>query len=103
MTTPKNDKVERPCEACHGRGWLLMFNTDRRVSEIQRCDACDRYASDEEAGEAAAPIIEAALALTDLAVGNAVAKVRRRRRPSRSIRTCTCFAGTRSFARGCCR
>jgi hypothetical protein len=81
MTTPKNNQVERPCEACHGRGWLLMFNTDRRVSEIQRCDACDRYASDEEAGAAAAPMIEAALVLTDLTICSAVARVQRRRQP----------------------
>jgi hypothetical protein len=81
MKTAKEQKPSEPCPVCHGRGWLLMFNTDRRVSEIQRCDACDRYASDEEAGEAAAPIIEAALALTNLSIGNAVANVRRRRRP----------------------
>lgn len=50
-----------PCEACGDRGWILAFNTDRRVTEIQRCDACDRFASDEAAAEMAVPLLEAGL------------------------------------------
>lgn len=67
------------CEACRGRGWILSFNMDRQVYEIQKCDTCDRFDSDREAGDVGARIIEAALAVTDLAVHNAVQNVRRRR------------------------
>jgi hypothetical protein len=77
MTMTKNKQGESRCEACQGRGWLLAFNTDRRVYEIQRCDACDRYASDEKAGDAAAPLIHASIAIADLAVQNALAVTRR--------------------------
>jgi hypothetical protein len=51
-----------PCEACEGRGWAIFFNTDRETCEIQRCDACEQYESDRAAGEAAVPVIDAALA-----------------------------------------
>lgn len=38
-----------PCPACKGDGWLLIFNTDNNAFEIQRCDGCCRYPSDEKA------------------------------------------------------
>lgn len=37
------------CPACKGDGWLLIFNTDSNAFEIQRCDGCCRYPSDEKA------------------------------------------------------
>lgn len=43
MTPPTN------CPECAGKGWLLLFNTDTRALEVQRCDACERFASDEDA------------------------------------------------------
>jgi hypothetical protein len=47
--------TESPCEACDGVGWR-QFNIGNDQSpkyEIQRCDACEQYASDEAAREAA--------------------------------------------------
>jgi hypothetical protein len=49
------------CAACGDRGWILAFNTDRRVTEIQRCDTCQVYDSDEEAAKAAVPLLESGL------------------------------------------
>ena len=36
-----------PCNACKGTGFILA-NLDSRM-EIQRCDACDKYAHDDTA------------------------------------------------------
>jgi hypothetical protein len=49
------------CQACAGRGWILSYNTDRHVTEIQRCDTCQVYDSDEEAAKAAVPLLESGL------------------------------------------
>lgn len=49
------------CEGCGGRGWILSVNTDRHVTEIQRCDTCQVYDGDEEAAKAAVPLLEAGL------------------------------------------
>ncbi len=52
--------VEPPCEACDGLGWR-QFNVGNDQSpqyEIQRCDACEQYDSDEDAREAAAKAAE---------------------------------------------
>jgi len=59
------------CEACSDRGWLLAFNADRQITEIQRCDACERFKTDTQAGEAAVLVIEHALAVR-LAKGQVV-------------------------------
>lgn len=37
------------CPACGGKGWLVMFNTDSQALELQRCDACCLFQSDEAA------------------------------------------------------
>jgi hypothetical protein len=71
MGNAKEKERQPPCEACHGRGWLLSFNMDRGVYEVQRCDACARYDSDEAAGDDAVPMLEAALAMADLMIENA--------------------------------
>ena len=42
---------EPPCPDCGGRGWLHM-TSGLRGREIQRCDSCRVYATDEEATEA---------------------------------------------------
>jgi hypothetical protein len=67
------------CATCHGRGWLLSYNVDREIYEIEKCDTCDRFDSDRHAGDAAAPIIEATLALADLVIRSAVEDTRRRK------------------------
>ncbi len=59
MSANAKKRTDEICEACHGRGWLLAFHTEREVYEIEKCDTCDKYDSDREAGDAAAPIIEA--------------------------------------------
>lgn len=43
-----------PCPACKNDGWLLIFNTDGNAFEIQRCDGCCRYPSDDKARAAIA-------------------------------------------------
>lgn len=61
------DTEPEPCEVCKDRGWLLSYNVDRAVYEIQRCDTCKRYDSDKAAGNVAVPDLErglCALALT---------------------------------------
>lgn len=45
MTAP----ISSDCAACTGRGWLLLFNADSAALELQRCDLCCRFDSDEEA------------------------------------------------------
>lgn len=42
------------CSECAGRGWLVMLNADKRVLELQRCDACSRFDSDNDVQEHAA-------------------------------------------------
>lgn len=40
-------KKKKPCPACSGRGLLVSSNIDRGGRlEIQRCDLCERFASD---------------------------------------------------------
>jgi hypothetical protein len=47
--------AESPCEACDGDGWVRcnIGNDQSPQIQIQRCDACEKYGSDEEAQEAA--------------------------------------------------
>ena len=55
--------TEPPCEACDGVGWS-QFNVGNDQSpqyEIQRCDACERYDSDQAAREAAAKEAESSI------------------------------------------
>jgi hypothetical protein len=47
MSTARSDGFP----ACGGKGWLVMFNTDTRALELQRCDACCLFQSDEAARE----------------------------------------------------
>ena len=42
------------CPACGGLGWLLVDIDNEGYFAIQRCDACGRYESDNEAVEAVA-------------------------------------------------
>lgn len=39
------------CDDCKDRGWILAYNTESEHSEIQRCDACNKYGGDMEAWE----------------------------------------------------
>ena len=39
------------CDLCNGAGWIDTFNTDREVQEIQKCDNCNIYKTDEQAKE----------------------------------------------------
>ncbi|MGA2542498.1 MAG: hypothetical protein ABSG78_13170 [Verrucomicrobiota bacterium] len=52
--------TEPPCEACDDKGWLQcnVGNDQSPQSEIQRCDACEQYDSDQAAREAAAKAAE---------------------------------------------
>lgn len=43
----------RKCDVCNERGYISAFNTDTQQNEIQRCDFCERYKTDEEARLAA--------------------------------------------------
>lgn len=52
--------TQPPCEACNDKGWLRcnVGNDQSPQHEIQRCDACERYHSDQAAQEAAAKAAE---------------------------------------------
>ena len=52
--------TEPPCEACDDKGWLQcnVGNNQSPKYEIQRCDACGRFDSDQAAREAAAGAAE---------------------------------------------
>ena len=39
------------CEACKGEGVLLVDKDHSGKLEIQRCDTCDKFASDNDAVE----------------------------------------------------
>jgi hypothetical protein len=41
------------CKVCKGRGFLIIFNTDSRKLEIQRCDNCQIFENDEIAEQEA--------------------------------------------------
>jgi hypothetical protein len=53
--------IEPPCEVCDGVGWREFYvgNDQSPLHEIQRCDACGRFDSDQAAREAAARTAEA--------------------------------------------
>ena len=44
-----------PCEVCDSQGFFLSENTSKDHTEIQRCDACQRFSSDIEAWKYAKP------------------------------------------------
>jgi len=37
------------CNLCNGVGWIDTFNTQKGVQEIQKCDDCNIYQTDEQA------------------------------------------------------
>ena len=39
------------CETCDGKGWLHTLNAERGAMEIQRCDGCSVFMTDEKALE----------------------------------------------------
>jgi hypothetical protein len=47
-------KANGHCLACQDTGWLLVDIDNEGHFAIQRCDACGRYESDNEAVEAVA-------------------------------------------------
>jgi hypothetical protein len=51
-----------PCEACGDKGWLLVENSDHSL-RFERCDACQKFESDEAALKAVAKAAEAQPAL----------------------------------------
>ena len=58
-------KRARECEPlcdCGDRGWLYSFNTNTRQMEIQRCDDCQEFDSDDEALK---HVVELAIKATD--------------------------------------
>lgn len=71
------------CEGC--QGWAF-FDADG-VTELQRCDACDRFPDDAAAAEYAVPLIEDALKRSDeLARLHAtVAELQKQRDHARSV------------------
>ena len=41
------------CGMCKGRGWVFSYDTQKKKSEIQRCDHCLKYKTDPTARKAA--------------------------------------------------
>jgi hypothetical protein len=59
IALPDEIEVESSvCEACEGRGWVRcnIGNDQSPQYQIQRCDLCEHYESDEAAQEAAAAV-----------------------------------------------
>jgi len=47
------------CELCLNKGWLLSYNTSTNVEEVQKCDECDVFESDQHAQQHASHAEEA--------------------------------------------
>ena len=56
--------MAKRCEACNGRGFLLQDN-DRHGLRIERCDACEKYDSDDVATQVVFDIASAALLISE--------------------------------------
>lgn len=41
--------VKAHCEACHNQGWLVVTKSPSGEVDVERCDLCRRFATDEEA------------------------------------------------------
>ena len=39
------------CELCLNKGWIWIYNTSTDIEEIQKCDDCGMFESDQEAQE----------------------------------------------------
>ena len=37
------------CKLCEGRGYALIYNTEKKIDEIQKCDECGIFESDFDA------------------------------------------------------
>lgn len=37
------------CELCLNKGWIWTLNTNTNIQEVQKCDDCNVFDSDEEA------------------------------------------------------
>jgi hypothetical protein len=37
------------CNLCNGAGWIDTFNTQKEAQEVQKCDDCNIYQTDEQA------------------------------------------------------
>ena len=37
------------CDLCNDVGWIDTFNTKKETQEIQKCDDCNIYQTDEQA------------------------------------------------------
>ena len=44
------------CEACDGDGAIIIYNTKDEHLEVQRCDECASFKTDQEAWEALKPL-----------------------------------------------
>ena len=52
------------CEVCNSNGFLVIFNTDRKKLEIQRCDDCQIFKNDELAEQEALKFFQKVLQYT---------------------------------------
>lgn len=46
---PLRLKEQIKCDTCGGDGWIDTYNCKAKTQEIQRCDECKMFASDDEA------------------------------------------------------
>ena len=46
------------CDWCDGRGWALVEREHTGMFEVQRCDECEIFTCDHDAGEAALKALE---------------------------------------------
>ena len=47
----EKEHIKEKCELCGDKGWLHILNTNTGTMEIQNCDVCAVFVSDEQALE----------------------------------------------------
>ena len=57
-------KHKAKCQACKDRGWILAKN-DEHGLRIEKCDSCGQFDSDDQAAEAAWPVLSKAVETED--------------------------------------
>ena len=54
------------CEICNDKGWLHTLNTNTETMEIQKCDDCGVFKTDEQALEHVVKLAIASLGMREL-------------------------------------
>ena len=63
----KTEEIPKPppCEVCEDKGWVLANNNVQGL-RVEKCDACEKYQTDQQAEQVAFPILNAAAEAVNL-------------------------------------